>query len=83
MNKFLSTIMMSSGKVKIILKVVEIQCFEMKSCVSESLLILCRLLKAGDTSLINDFQRKVYIFSNSVLSLLLGAIVLIGMKYEL
>ena len=47
---------------KNILKVVEIQCFEMKSCVSGSLLILCTLLKASDTSLINDVQRKVYIF---------------------
>ena len=46
----------------IILKVVEIQCFEIKSYVSRSLLILCTLLKAGDTSLINDIQQKVYIF---------------------
>ena len=44
------------------MKVVEIQCFEIKSYVSRSLLILCTLLKAGDTSLINDIQQKVYIF---------------------
>ena len=52
----------------IILKVVEIQCFEMKSCVSGSLLILCRLLKADDTSLINGIQRKVDIFFLQILN---------------